>query len=207
MSVSVLGAGAFGTALAIAISRESDVILWARDTVHVTAMHAARMNAKRLPDAEFPARLSVTDDLENACDNDVILLAVPMQKLATFLELHHQILSKKTLVACCKGVDQATGLSAIETIETHVPDAHAAILTGPSFAADIAKGLPPALRWLVRMMSFVAICSNGCRRLRCGCIAPLTPRARRWVVPSKTSSRLPVVLRWVPGLAKVRGQL
>jgi glycerol-3-phosphate dehydrogenase (NAD(P)+) len=145
MSVSVLGAGAFGTALAIAISRESDVILWARDTVHVTAMHAARMNAKRLPDAEFPARLSVTDDLENACDNDVILLAVPMQKLATFLELHHQILSKKTLVACCKGVDQATGLSAIETIETHVPDAHAAILTGPSFAADIAKGLPTAL--------------------------------------------------------------
>jgi glycerol-3-phosphate dehydrogenase (NAD(P)+) len=145
MSVSVLGAGAFGTALAIAISRESDVTLWARDSAHVTEMQNARQNAKRLPDADFPSQLFVTDDLEAACQNNVILLAVPMQKLGTFLKTHHGVLTSKTLVACCKGVDQATGLGPIETITKHVPDAHAAILTGPSFAADIAQGLPTAL--------------------------------------------------------------
>ena len=145
MSISVLGAGAFGTALAIAISRETDVVLWGRDAAHVAEMQASRQNAKRLPDALFPTQLTVTDDLNVACQNEVILLAVPMQKLAGFVQSHRQILSSKTLVACCKGVDQSSGLGPVETITKHVPDAQSAILTGPSFAADIAKGLPTAL--------------------------------------------------------------
>jgi glycerol-3-phosphate dehydrogenase (NAD(P)+) len=145
MSITVLGAGAFGTALAIAISRETDVVLWGRDAAHVAEMQASRQNAKRLPDALFPTQLTVTDDLDVACRNDVILLAVPMQKLAGFVQSHRQILSSKTLVACCKGVDQSSGLGPAETIAKHVPDAQSAILTGPSFAADIAKGLPTAL--------------------------------------------------------------
>lgn len=145
MSITVLGAGAFGTALAIAISRETDVVLWGRDAAHVAEMQASRQNAKRLPDALFPTQLTVTDDLNVACQNEVILLAVPMQKLAGFVQSHRQILSSKTLVACCKGVDQSTSLGPVETIAKHVPDAQSAILTGPSFAADIAKGLPTAL--------------------------------------------------------------
>ncbi|MDG1471271.1 MAG: NAD(P)-dependent glycerol-3-phosphate dehydrogenase [Ascidiaceihabitans sp.] len=145
MSISVLGAGAFGTALAIAISRETDVVLWGRDAEHVAEMQASRQNAKRLPDALLPTQLTVTDDLNVACRNDVILLAVPMQKLAGFVQSHRQILSSKALVACCKGVDQSSGLGPVETIAKHVPDAKSAILTGPSFAADIAKGLPTAL--------------------------------------------------------------
>ena len=145
MSISFLGAGAFGTALALAISRETDAVLWGRDAAHVAEMQASRQNAKRLPDALFPTQLTVTDDLNVACQNEVILLAVPMQKLAGFVQSHRQILSSKTLVACCKGVDQSTSLGPVETIAKHVPDAQSAILTGPSFAADIAKGLPTAL--------------------------------------------------------------
>lgn len=145
MSVTVLGAGAFGTALAIAISRETDVTLWARDAAHVSDMRATRQNTKRLKDAVFPDRLSVTDDLALACENTTILLAIPMQKLDRFLEENRQVLAGKSLVACCKGVDQSTGLGPVETIIKHVSDANAAILTGPSFAADIAVGLPTAL--------------------------------------------------------------
>lgn len=145
MSISILGAGAFGTGLAIAIARETDVILWARDKTHAAEMLVSGQNAKRLAGAKFPPTLHVTNDLEQACKNQVILLAIPMQRLAEFLQSHAQALANRTLVACCKGVDQSSGLGPVETIKMHVPTATPAILTGPSFAADIAQGLPTAL--------------------------------------------------------------
>ena len=145
MSISVLGAGAFGTALAIAIGQKLPVTLWARDADQARAMQSARENSRRLPDAAFPDTLTVTADLSAACETDVLLLAVPMQKLRGFLESNQGLLRRKTLVACCKGMEIGTGVGPVALITQCCPSATPALLTGPSFAADIARGLPTAL--------------------------------------------------------------
>ena len=143
MSISVLGAGAFGTALAIALSRsEQPVTLWARDESDAQSMQNSRQSGHRLPGLALPDSLIVTSDV-SAFAADVCLLAVPMQKLAAFLRDHPDL--DGTLVACCKGIDLITGLGPVQTISIACPKANAALLTGPSFAIDIAHGLPTAL--------------------------------------------------------------
>ena len=143
MSISILGAGAFGTALAISIARDGrDVVLWARTPED---MQAARENTRRLPGHRFPDSLNVTGDLSLACKSNIVLLATPMQQLSHFLGKHAALLDSKTLVACCKGVDLETGFGPAEIIRRHTPNATPAILSGPSFAVDIAAGLPTAL--------------------------------------------------------------
>lgn len=142
MSVSVLGAGAFGTALAISLAGKGPVTLWARDAGD---MAERRENAKRLPGCPFPETLSVTDDLEAGTEAEILLLAVPMQKFRSVLEEHKDALHEKHLVACCKGIELSSGVGPVSVISQTIPDATAAILTGPSFAADIARGLPTAL--------------------------------------------------------------
>jgi len=145
MSISILGAGAFGTSLAIALASKGPVTLWARSPEHAEEMHVERQNRRRLSGAEFPENLRVTSEIFDAIVNSTILLAVPMQMLGTFLTENASLLAGKQLVACCKGIDRATGLGPIDLINTIIPTAHGAVLTGPSFANDIALGLPTAL--------------------------------------------------------------
>lgn len=147
MSISILGGGAFGTALAIALAGQSPVTLWARDPAD---MQTARRNIKRLPDCVFPDALTATGDLTQALLADTILLALPMQQLRAFLKTNGAQLQGKSLVACSKGMELSTGDGPVEIISQEVPSAHAAILTGPSFAADIARGLPTALTLAVQ---------------------------------------------------------
>lgn len=142
MKVSVLGAGAFGTALAISLGRKGPVTLWARD---IADMESRRENALRLPNFPFPAALTVTDDFDAASCADVLLISVPMQKLRGFLNDHAAQLAGKFLVACCKGIELRLGAGPVEIMQSVLPSCTAAILTGPSFAADIARGLPTAL--------------------------------------------------------------
>ncbi|MBM2290580.1 NAD(P)-dependent glycerol-3-phosphate dehydrogenase [Sulfitobacter pseudonitzschiae] len=145
MSVSVLGAGAFGTALAISLAQKGGVTLWARNADHVADMQASRANVLRLPGVDFPENMSLTSDISQALSADVILLAVPMQQLAGFLADNIAPESTANLVACCKGFEVSTGRGPVSVIRDAAPHATAAILTGPSFAADIARGLPTAL--------------------------------------------------------------
>lgn len=142
MSIAVLGAGAFGTALAISLAGSGPVTLWARD---LRDMAARGENTARLPGCPFPKNLTLTEDLNGIAGADIVLLAVPMQKLRQMLTKNAAILSGKHLVACCKGIELSTGIGPVSVIRQEVPDAIPAILTGPSFAADIAGGLPTAL--------------------------------------------------------------
>ncbi len=144
--IGVVGAGAFGTALAIAVAREGRAVrLWARDGDHVASMAQHRCNLTRLPDATFPQTVSVTAQLDDLSGAEAVLLAVPMQSLARFLQDNASILAGTALVGCCKGVDMQTLQGASSLISAACPTSTVAILTGPSFAADIAKGLPTAL--------------------------------------------------------------
>jgi glycerol-3-phosphate dehydrogenase (NAD(P)+) len=145
MTIGVLGAGAFGTALAITLAQSEPVLLWARNADHVRDMTRNRTHAARLPDIAFPDALSVTGDLRDLEPVDVVLIAVPLQKLRYFLGENIEVLRGKTLVACCKGMELGTSLGPLEIIDAVLPDTPRALLTGPSFAVDIAKGLPTAL--------------------------------------------------------------
>ncbi len=144
--IGVVGGGAFGTALAIALGRDGrEVRLWARDGDQVRSMIQNRRNLARLPEAEFPDALQVTADIGKLSGAEALLLSVPMQSLAAFLRENGGRLTQSVLIACCKGVDLVTLKGATALIEDACPGAPAGILTGPSFAADIAKGLPTAL--------------------------------------------------------------
>ncbi len=143
--ITVMGSGAFGTALAISLARNGGTVaLWAHDPDHVADMAQARENTRRLPGLSLPDPIRPIATLDGLGDGPV-LLAVPMQRLRDVLHSHAAPLQNRTLVACCKGIDLQTGLGPVATIQQTVPGAIPAILTGPSFAADIARGLPTAL--------------------------------------------------------------
>lgn len=144
--IGIAGAGAFGTALAVAFARGGrEVRLWARDRELVRLMQDTRRNEAALPRVTLPENVSIHAELKEICGGQALLLAMPMQALGAALDAWPEIGSGQPLVACCKGVDLTTLRGPVAVIEARRPGAQAAILTGPSFAADIAKGLPTAL--------------------------------------------------------------
>ena len=145
MKIGIAGGGAFGTALSVALALDgNDVQLWARNDAAVKEMRETRQNSK-LPDIRLPEGISVSSDIAPLLDCDTILLAAPAQTLPDFLGTHADALSGKTLIAACKGIDLKRMTGPASTIADLVPTAVPAMLTGPSFAADIARGLPTAL--------------------------------------------------------------
>lgn len=141
MSVAVLGAGAFGTALAVSLAAHGPVTLWGRDT----GWSAGRENP-RLPGVTLPDNLHVTDRLDDI-QAQTLLLALPAQKLGGFLAEHGPDLNRpgRRFVSCAKGIDLARLTGPSTLIAETFPGHPVAVLTGPSFAADIAGGLPTAL--------------------------------------------------------------
>lgn len=142
MTITVLGAGAFGTSLALALSRAGrDIHLWARDGAMIAEMQATRRTGPRLPGYDLPESLLPVAEIP--ARSDAYLIAVPMQKTRAFLADHADIFRGQTLVATCKGIDLTTGQTPVELIDAI--GAQGAMLSGPSFAADIAEALPTAL--------------------------------------------------------------
>lgn len=143
MSIAVLGAGAFGSALAISLAQDGrEVTLWGRNADVMREMAQSR-SVPRLPGAVLPETVRVVSDLSDF-HAEALLLAVPMQTLSALLT-RDDLPNAAHMVACCKGIDLETGRGPTALIADHQPQTTAAILTGPSFAADIAKGLPTAL--------------------------------------------------------------
>jgi glycerol-3-phosphate dehydrogenase (NAD(P)+) len=145
-SVAVIGAGAYGTALADVAARAGrDVVLYARSAAAAEAIQTLR-ESPRLPGVAIDASVFVTADLARAARADVILLAVPSQQLREALAALAPLLPPGVpVVACAKGIEHGTRKFMTEVIEDVAPDAVAAILSGPNFADDVAKGLPTAV--------------------------------------------------------------
>jgi glycerol-3-phosphate dehydrogenase (NAD(P)+) len=141
--IDITGAGAFGSALAIALARGGrEVTLWARDETQAREMALSRA-IPRLPDLVLPDSVVVTASAR-ALNADIRLLAVPMQALSGHLA-QVPAAAGTAMIACCKGLDLTTGRGPTGVIGEAAPGTAAAILTGPSFAADIGRGLPTAL--------------------------------------------------------------
>ena len=141
MTIAILGGGAFGTALAISMGQDRPIMLWARDISHL----AAHRESPRLAGVKLPENVTITAEIGAASEADIVLFATPMQSLATFVAQIDLPLTAKALVACCKGLDLASLKGPTDILASRWRDATPAILTGPSFATDIAHGLPTAL--------------------------------------------------------------
>lgn len=144
--ICIIGAGAFGTALAVTLARDGRAVsLWARDPAQVAALRETRINSTRLPGVVLPENVTVIAEIEPVRAADTVLFTLPMQSLRGFLTGPGLGLQGRSMVACCKGVDLATLVGPSAIVAEVFPSATCAVLTGPSFAADIAQGLPTAL--------------------------------------------------------------
>lgn len=145
-SVAVIGGGAYGTALACAAARAGrEVTLYARSAGSAAQMQATRRNPK-LPGVSLDAGIGITADIAAAARADIILLATPAQNLrdaSTTLAPH--LRSATPVVACAKGIERGTHRFMTEIIAEIMPAAVPAILSGPNFADDVARGLPTAV--------------------------------------------------------------
>lgn len=144
--IGVLGAGAWGTALAFnAYSAGRQVKLIAREPEVAEAMSAGLGNPLFLPNVNLPAIPSSTE-VNDLKDVDAILAVVPAQfSRNTFRELAPHILDKTPIVLCSKGIEQKTLRFMTDVLADTIPNATPAVLSGPSFAIDVAKGLPTAI--------------------------------------------------------------
>ena len=145
-SVGVIGAGAWGTALAgVAARAGRDVVLYARQPERAAEIAATRTNPK-LSGARLDANVEVTGDIARAAAADIILIATPAQNLREAVaSLAPHLASATPVVACAKGIERGTHKFMTEVIAEMARDAIPAILSGPSFAQDVARGLPTAV--------------------------------------------------------------
>jgi len=144
--MAVLGAGAWGTALALtALAAGRDTLLWVREDDVLAAIRAERKN-RFLPGVTLPGELQVTGDLAEAAKADALLLVVPAQVLHGFARnLAPHLKPGTPLVICAKGIEKNSGKLVHEMVADAAPSAAVAILSGPSFARDVARGLPTAV--------------------------------------------------------------
>lgn len=145
-TIGVVGAGAYGAALALAAARAGrKVLLWARDEATVAAIERTR-RAPRLPDVELPDAIRPVASLAVLAAADALLVTVPTQNLRDGCSrLAEALPAGKPVISAAKGIEQTTGLFTTQVIAETLPGALPAILSGPSFAADIGRGLPTAV--------------------------------------------------------------
>lgn len=145
MNLTVLGAGAWGTALAISAAPRHPTLLWARDAAQARQMQAERRNSRYLPEVELPEALQVEADLQAAlrhAEGGLLVVATPMAALRSTLAL---LPAEAHVWWLCKGFEAGTGQLGHEVAREVRPQAHAGVLSGPSFALEVARGQPTAL--------------------------------------------------------------
>ena len=145
MNVTILGAGAWGTALAVQAAPRHAVQLWARDATHARALAATGENARYLPGVALPASLAAVHDLGQAlahAADGLIVVATPMSGLRAMLAA---VPDDARVLWLCKGFEAGSGRLGHEIASELRPHAPAGVLSGPSFAEEVARGQPTAL--------------------------------------------------------------
>jgi glycerol-3-phosphate dehydrogenase (NAD(P)+) len=143
--IGVIGAGAWGTALAlVAAEAGRQVTLWAREPEVIQSITSQGENAQFLSGVPLPASLKATGTIEEAASANAVLVVVPAQHLRATLAAI-DVKPKTPLVLCAKGIERGTGKLLTEVLAECTPRATPAILSGPSFARDVARRLPTAV--------------------------------------------------------------
>jgi glycerol-3-phosphate dehydrogenase (NAD(P)+) len=145
MRVAVLGAGAWGTAMAMAASARHEVLLWARDPAQAEALRVEHRNRRYLPEVELPASLAIGADHAEALAfgrDGLIVIATPMAGLREQLR---GLPERARALWLCKGFEAGSGALGHEVAREVNPQACVGVLSGPSFALEVARGQPTAL--------------------------------------------------------------
>lgn len=146
MKISVLGAGAWGTAIAMAAATQHAVCLWARNEAHARDITAARHNLRYLPEVTLPSQLAIVASLPVALSHvavdGLLIIATPMSGLRAMLQA---LPAGQSAVWLCKGFEAGSGLLGHELARRIRPDLACAVLSGPSFALEVARAQPTAL--------------------------------------------------------------
>ena len=143
-SVGVLGAGAWGTALAQMLASDGrDVLLWAREPELAAEINATRRNTPYLPSAELADNIRATSELSEMARLDVLLVVTPAQHMGNVLASMPS--HPRDLVLCSKGIEAGTGRLMNDVARAAAPDSAIAVLSGPTFAHEVADGLPTAV--------------------------------------------------------------
>lgn len=166
-NIVVAGGGAFGTALAIVMSADeiANVTLLMRDETNAAQMQSLRINQSRLPDVKVPDALSITSDVSCVESADILLSVVPTGAQLSFADQIKPHLDAKTpFVICSKGFDKKSGGLMSNSVRNLLTRHDVAVLSGPGFASDIAKGLPTAMTLAAHDLSSAQELSNALSR-------------------------------------------
>ena len=146
-TVGVIGAGAWGTALAQTCMRAGlDVTLWAREPEVAEAVNTGHCNTLFLPDIDLDPAIAATTDLADMAGADILLAVVPAQHLrSTLASLGPHLRQGQPVVLCAKGIEQGSLKLMSQVLEETAPHACPVVLSGPSFAGEVARGLPTAV--------------------------------------------------------------
>ena len=145
--IGIIGAGAWGTALAMALHRAGrEVLIWARDPALADRLNTDHENAAYLPGVRLDPALRATSDLAEAAGCEALLLVVPAQHLREIGgRLASRLAEPRPLVICAKGIEQRSGGLMSEMVAEILPAHPVAVLSGPNFAVEVARGLPAAV--------------------------------------------------------------
>lgn len=147
MKVAVLGSGAWGTALAVSFAPRHQVSLWARDAHLIETMRESRHNQRYLPDIELPAGLNLSSDLNaTLAGAELVIVAVPVAALRDTLQQIARRAVQVPVIWVCKGFESGTSQLPHQIVADTLPAAFPrGVLSGPSFAQEVARNLPTAL--------------------------------------------------------------
>ena len=143
--IGVIGAGAWGTALANIIAKKEKVILWAKEKSVCDNINKFSENKRYLPKIKLSKKIKCTTSIVDVAECDILFLVSPVQYLSTNLLKLKKIIETKTIFVCCsKGIEMNSLKLPSEIVNSIFPKNKIAIISGPNFAAEIAKGLPAA---------------------------------------------------------------
>lgn len=153
--IGIIGAGAWGTALSMAMERTgAPVVLWARSSQVVTTLSTQRENIFRLPGIRIPETIHVTGDPEDFRDVEVVLFVVPAQKIREVSTFFKPYLNPEAIVLICsKGIEQKSLLLMTEVLEETLPTLRRGVMSGPNFAQEVGRNLPTAVSLAIDPLS------------------------------------------------------
>jgi glycerol-3-phosphate dehydrogenase (NAD(P)+) len=146
--IAILGAGAWGSALASVLAPRHPTVLWARDPAQASLLERSRRNERYLPGLTLAPQLAIVASIEEAlahANGDLLLLAVPIAALRPVLQQVRRLEFRGACAWLCKGLERDSGLLAHQIAGIELPAIPSGPLSGPSFAEEVARGLPTAL--------------------------------------------------------------
>ena len=145
LKISVLGSGAWGTALAQLMSKKSDVLMWVKEKSVKIEINQSHQNTKYLPGIKLSKNIVSTNNLEDLGASDIIFLTVPVQYMSSILKKIKKIINSNVVFVCCsKGIEMNTLKLPSQIVTSYFPKHSIAVLSGPNFAEEVSRNMPTA---------------------------------------------------------------